>query len=162
MRHNDAKLVRRATLQTVRHLPDLAGTDQTILVAAGMGRVEPDHEEFVILENRLQIAAEMSAVIAIRLQEANRKVVEREIVIAWYDQRMGNAIPLEALHECPRGSKLAVPGALCDVTGEDQQVRAELLDVGLQCRHDRRLLGAEVRVGDLQQGGRHRRFEIRG
>lgn len=153
MRHHDANLARVAFLQTPRHALDLPCRYHAVLVPAGMGGVEPDHQHLFVLEDRLQIVTEMLAVIAVGCEQACKDVVQRDVVVARNHQRIADAIGLQAADEGGGTGELAAAGALGDVAGEHQQVCSMLAYMILQRLDHGGLLGAEMGVGDLHDAG---------
>jgi hypothetical protein len=89
------------------------------------------------------------AVVAIQgTEEAAGHVEERDVMVAGHGEHR-RAQPTK---EVPRGRELALAGALREVAAHHDQVGGRRLEVLPQRGHDRRVLPAEVKVGDVGDG----------
>ena len=97
----------------------------------------------------LEIRPERGAVPPVRATQARPHVEQRDVVVPWHGQH-GHA---QAVCEGTSGAELRRSSPLRDVAGQHDQFGPLLACQFGQCIDDGRLLGAEVRIGDLQQDG---------
>jgi hypothetical protein len=117
-------------------------------VPFGPGGVDADQQDMVEVEFGLEVVAEARLVPGIGREQACRHVVERDVVVARQRQQPRHA---QRIAEAPRSGELVAAGALGDVAAQDDGVGPLRAHQRLDGGHHRRLLGAEVGVGDVQQ-----------
>ena len=145
--HHDPQLPWARVGQALFHALDLLCGDFTVGVAIPARGVHAHDHELGRHVHGLEIVAERGAVMRIGPHKAGGEVEERDIVIA----RDGHERRAQPVDECARSAKLAATRALRDVAGEHHEIGPLARGEGHERFHHRRLLGAEVRVGDLQQ-----------
>jgi hypothetical protein len=83
---HDAEQAARQGGQQVLHPRDLPGVDAAVgpveLQREAPGRVDADHRDLVVLEDRLDLRRDVAAVAAVRVEEALDQVVGRDVVVA--------------------------------------------------------------------------------
>ena len=145
--HDDAQLRRDSVLHQSGHTVDLQRGDLTVFVSPGSRGVDADHQKFRRVVHRFEICAERGAVPPIRAAQARPQIEERDVVVAWNGQHCGPQV----VYKRACRAELRRASALRDVARQHSHIRTLLVGQCAQGFDDRALLGAEVRVGNLQQ-----------
>ena len=147
MHHHHAQLLRTRRGQQACHTVDLRGRHFPVLVPPGARGVDPDDQQVRRRVNRLEVGAEHLGEARVRAGQARPEIEQGDVVVAGHRQ---DRRP-QSVDEGLRRAELGGSRALRDVAREHHQVRPLLRCEGDQGLDHRRLLGAEVGVGDVKQ-----------
>jgi hypothetical protein len=134
--------------EALADLLDLRPRDAAVLERPGARGVHAHHREVLAVMERRQIGREVPAVVVHGPREPRQDIPQRHVVVAGDDDDH----PREAVEEGAGGAELPLPRALREVAAHRDHggcPHGELRQQGL--RH-RRILLAEVEVGDVGDG----------
>jgi hypothetical protein len=111
-------------IQQVSHLGKTLRGEATVLERTSVSGVDPDHQDLIVLENRLELGSEVLGVGAERPTESLPEPVQGDIVVSRNHQR-GHG---EAVDECPGFLKLVGFGPLRQVPRDHHEIGLSLID----------------------------------
>lgn len=146
VRDHDPRDLRRDMAEPLAKMRDLAPRHASPLESTRMRRVDPHDGDLVVGVERLEVAADVAAVVGQRKHETGENIVKRHVVVAGDDDQRAR----ESLEELARLPKLAAAGALRQVARNRDDVGTDLPG-GLEKRiESRRIDPAEVQIGEME------------
>ncbi len=136
-------------------LGETPAADPPTLERERLRRVDPDHQELGVAEDRLELAVEVPPPGAERRQQALPDAVERHVMVTRH--RDDRRDPGELVGERPRRAELMRLGAQRQVARDHHQIRpAHRCELQHPRRNRRQVLGSEMDVGNVQDVAQRR------